>query len=199
VSIRSLDKISSPQRVAAVGASNTPTKVGYPEEFVTQRKLKDETPVVLRPIKPEDEPMWHNLLANCSKESIWFRFNGMVDHTTHEIGTRYCFIDYEREIGIVAEVKEDDHRKLVGVGRLVSDANHDEAEYAVIVVDRWHGRGLGGILTDYCLDVAKRWGVNRVVAQIAKNNTRMLAILRDRGFATDDSKDDVMLVSKTLK
>jgi acetyltransferase len=171
----------------------------YPEEYVTERKLGDETSVTLRPIKPEDEPMWHELLADCSQESIWFRFSGLIDHTTHEMATRYCFVDYDREIGIVAEVAEDSHRGLIGVGRLVADANHDTAEYAVIVADRWHGRGLGGILTDYCLDVAKRWGVKRVVAETSKNNTRMLAIFRDRGFVMDDGKDDVMLVSRKLK
>ncbi|NQT13438.1 MAG: acetate--CoA ligase family protein, partial [Planctomycetes bacterium] len=71
----------------------------YPEEFVTERKLKDGTPVILRPIKPEDEPMWHELLAGCSTESIWFRFSYLFKETTHEMATRYCFIDYDREIG----------------------------------------------------------------------------------------------------
>jgi acetyltransferase len=171
----------------------------YPEEYVAQRELEDETSVILRPIKPEDEPMWHDLLANCSEQSIWFRFSSLFKQTTHRMATRYCFIDYDREIGIVAEVNEDGRRKLIGVGRLVADADHDAAEYAVIIVDRWHGHGLGGMLTDYCVDVAKRWGVNRVVAETSKNNTRMLDIFRSRGFEMDGTEDDVMLVSKTVK
>jgi acetyltransferase len=170
----------------------------YPEEYVAQRKLRAEIPVILRPIKPEDEPMWHDLLANCSEQSIWFRFSSLFKQTTHKMATRYCFIDYDREIGIVAEVKESGQRKLIGVGRLVADADHDVAEYAVIVVDRWHGHGLGGMLTDYCLDVSKRWGVKRVVAETSKNNARMLAVFRSRGFKMDDTEDDVMLVSKTI-
>ena len=82
----------------------------YPEEYVTERNLKDGTAVVLRPIKPEDEPMWHELLAHCSKESIRSRFSSLIKQSTHEMATRYCFIDYDREIAIVAEVEEEGQR-----------------------------------------------------------------------------------------
>jgi len=171
----------------------------YPEEFVTRRELKDGTPVILRPIKPEDEPMWHELLAGCSTESIWFRFSYLFKKTTHEMATRYCFIDYDRELGIVAEVEEEGKRKLLGVGRLVADMNHEAAEYAVLVVDRCQGRGLGGMLTDYSLEVAKKWGVKSIVAETFKSNARALAMFRNRGFAMDDEKEeDVVLVRKEL-
>ena len=171
----------------------------YPEEFVAQRQMKDGTPVILRPIKPEDEPMWHELLGSCSTQSIWFRFSYLFKQTTHEMATRYCFIDYDRELGIVAEVEEDGQRKLIGVGRLVADMNHEAAEYAVIVVDRWHGHGLGGLLTDYCLEVAKKWGVKRVVAETSKDNARMLATFRNRNFQLNDNQEqDVVLVSRQV-
>ncbi|MBN1910505.1 MAG: bifunctional acetate--CoA ligase family protein/GNAT family N-acetyltransferase [Pirellulales bacterium] len=171
----------------------------YPEEFVTERKMKDGEKVILRPIKPEDEPMWHDLLASCSTESIRSRFSYLFKQTTHEMASRYCYIDYDREMGIVAEVKEDGQRKLIGVGRLVADMNHEAAEYAIIVVDRWHGHGLGGLLTDYCLEVAKRWGVKKVVAETGKDNHRMLGTFRARGFELDDhSEEDVVLVTKTI-
>ncbi|MHC4406240.1 MAG: bifunctional acetate--CoA ligase family protein/GNAT family N-acetyltransferase [Planctomycetota bacterium] len=171
----------------------------YPDEFVTEGKLKDGTPVVLRPIKPEDEPLWHDLLAGCSPESIWFRFSHVFKETTHDMAARYCFIDYEREMGIVAEVEEDGERRLIGVGRLVADVNHESAEYAVIAVDRWQSHGLGGLLTDYCLEVAKKWGVKSVVAETFKTNGRAVAMFRNRGFEMDAEKEeDVILVRKEL-
>jgi len=171
----------------------------YPEEYVTQRKMKDGTPIILRPIKPEDEPMWHELLGSCSTQSLWFRFSYLFKQTTHEMATRYCFIDYDRELGIVAEVEEEGQRKLIGVGRLVADMNHEVAEYAVIVIDRWHGHGLGGLLTDYCCEVAKKWGVKRIVAETSKDNTRMIATFRNRGFEINDKQEeDVVIVSKTV-
>ena len=171
----------------------------YPEEFVTERKLKDGTPVILRPIKPEDEPMWHDLLASCSTQSIWFRFSYLFKQTTHEMASRYCFIDYDRELGIVAEVEVDGDRKLIGVGRLVADMDFNAAEYAVIVADHWQGQGLGGMLTDFCLDVADMWGVSKVVAETSKDNKRMLSTFRNRGFEmNEEAEEDVVLVSKVF-
>jgi acetyltransferase len=161
--------------------------------------MKDDTPVVLRPIKPEDEPMWHELLRSCSTESIRFRFNYLFKQTTHEMASRYCFIDYDRELGIVAEVEEAGQRTLIGVGRLVADVDHTTAEYALLVADRWQGRGLGSVLTDYCLEVAKKWGVHRVVGELSKDNTRMLATFRKRGFTINsDAERDVILASKVI-
>lgn len=171
----------------------------YPEEFVAERTLKDGTPVTLRPIKPEDEPLWHELLASCSTQTLWFRFSYLFKQTTHEMATRYCFIDYDREIGIVAEVGTNGNRKLIGVGRLVADMNHETAEYAVIVADQWHSKGLGGTMTDYCCEVAKKWGVKQIVAETSKDNARMLATFRNRGFSLDEEKEeDVVLVRKDL-
>jgi acetyltransferase len=172
----------------------------YPEEYVAERTLKDGTTVILRPIKPEDEPMWHELLGSCSTQSLWFRFSYLFKQTTHEMASRYCFIDYDREMGIVAEVEEEGQRKLIAVGRLVADADHEAAEYAVIVADRWHGHGLGGLMTDYCCEIAKPWGVTKIVAEVSKENTRMLATFRNRGFQLNDEQEqDVVLVSKPVE
>lgn len=170
----------------------------YPEEFVTQRTLADGLEVILRPIKPEDEPLWHDLVASCSTETIRFRFNYLFKQTTHEMGARYCIIDYDREMAIVAEVEEDGERKLIGVGRLVADVDHETAEYAVIVADRWQGHGLGGLLTDYCCDVATRWGVKRLVAETAKNNSRAIKTFKNRGFKLDRREEGVVLAWKEL-
>jgi acetyltransferase len=171
----------------------------YPEEYVTQRTCKDGTAVTLRPIKPEDEPMWHELLGGCSKESIRFRFSSLIKKSTHEMASRYCFIDYDREIAIVAEVEEEGSRKLIAVGRLAADANHDEAEYAVLIADRWQCRGLGGLMTDFCVEVARRWGVKRLVAEVSKDNHRMLSTFKSHGFSINDQQEeDVALVRKEL-
>ena len=171
----------------------------YPEEFVTSRRMKDGTQVVLRPIKPEDEPMWHDLLANCSDESLKARSENLARKTTHEVATRYCFIDYDREIAIVAEIEQAGRRELIGVGRLVADMSRETADYGVLVVDSWHGHGLGGLLTDYCLEVAGRWGVNRVVAETVNGNEQMLATLCHRGFKVDTRQgENVRLVCDEL-
>lgn len=172
----------------------------YPEELVKQIKLSDGTPVLLRPIKPEDEPLWMNLLASCSRESIYSRFRYFFHWESHQVAVRYCYIDYNREIAIVAEVQENDSRKLVAVGRLIADPDHETAEYAVLVADAWQNRDLGGILTDYCFEIAKRWKVKKMVAQTTTDNSRMIAVFQKRNFEIEiDYSSTLVEVSKEIR
>ncbi len=172
----------------------------YPEGFVTRIALKDGTPVTLRPIKPEDEPLWLAMLGSCSKETIYSRFRYLFDWRTHEVATRFCYIDYAREIAIVAEIGggEGESRKLIGVGRLIADPGHEEGEYAVLIVDAWQGKELGGILTDYCVEIARRWKLKRVVAQTTTDNRPMIRVFERRGFAVVTGEDSTVEVSKAL-
>lgn len=171
----------------------------YPTEWIKQAELKDGTLVELRPITPEDEPMWHELLARCSADSLRLRFRYMFKSTTHQMASRFCFIDYDREIAIVAETGEADERRLLGVGRLVADADHQEAEYAILVGDPWQGVGLGSLLTDYCLEICGDWGIESVVAEMAPENRRMIGMFRHRGFDfVGPVSGDVVIVRKEL-
>lgn len=153
-----------------------------PTEWTRRFKLPDGTPVVLRPIRPEDEPLWHEMAAACSLETIERRFRYVFRGTTHEMGARFCFIDYDRELAMVAEVEEEGRKKLVGIGRLVADADHRDAEFAVLAVDAWQGRGLGSAITDCCLEICQHWGVRSITAHTAPDNSRMIGVFRRRGF-----------------
>ena len=170
----------------------------YPEKLVKRIALKDGVPVTFRPIKPEDEPLWLAMLGSCSKETIYSRFRYLFDWSTHDVATRFCYIDYAREIAIVAEIGEGASRRLVGVGRLIADPGHREGEYAVLVVDEWQGRELGGMLTDYCLEIARSWELERVVAQTTTDNRPMIAVFERRGFEVTVGEDSAVAVSKKL-
>jgi acetyltransferase len=170
-----------------------------PKQYTERIELDNGTQVKLRPIRPEDEPMWHVLLTSCSPESIYSRFFAPVKEFTHEMATRFCFIDYDREMAIVAEVSGDEGRKLVAVGRLVADPEHEEAEYAILVHDDYQGSGLGTRLTRYCLQIAESWGIKRVTAVTLPDNRNMTAILRKMGFALEhDVEDGFISGIKTL-
>jgi acetyltransferase len=172
----------------------------YPEELERASVLKDGTPVLLRPIKPEDEPLWHKMLADCSQESIRFRFRHLFQAMSHEMAARYCFIDYDRELAIVAEVEQNGRREFAGVVHLVCDVDHGQAEYAVLVTDRWQGQQLGTHLTQYCLEIASRWGLKKVIGETEKHNHRMLATFRRFGFELTYGTefDDPVIAIKTV-
>jgi acetyltransferase len=172
----------------------------YPEEFVKAVRLRDGGEVLLRPIKPEDEPLWLGLLGSCSKESIYSRFRYFFFWQSHDVASRYCYIDYDRELAIVAEVRgEDGAPRLVGVGRLIADPGRTAAEYAVLVQDAWQNRGLGGLLTDYCSEIARQWGVRTVTAITTTDNPRMIAVFEKRGFRVSrDLESSLVEVAKEL-
>ena len=143
--------------------------------------------------------MWFDLLGSCSRESIYARFRYFFRWQTHEVASRYCFIDYDREIAIVAEVNEGGKRKLLGVGRLVADPDHETVEYAVLVCDEWQNRGLGSILTDYCLEISKKWKLKHIVAQTTSDNPRMISVFQKRGFKiTPDPGSSLVDADKSL-
>ena len=172
----------------------------YPEEFVEVIHLEDGTKILLRPIRPEDEPMWMEMLGNCSKESIYSRFRFFFNWETHNAAVRFCYIDYDREIAIVAEQEEAGKRELLGVGRLVADPNLKTVEYAVLVIDKCQNKGLGGILTDYCEKITRKWGITRIVAETTTSNPRMIYLFKNRGYNIDFSRGDgVVNVWKDLK
>lgn len=167
----------------------------YPEELVRTTTLAGQE-LVIRPIKPEDEPAWHALLSRCSAATLWNRFRYIFKESTHEMATRFCYIDYDREMALVAQQGE----RLVGVGRLVADPDHDKAEFAVLVEDAWQGKGLGSYLTDACLEVARQWNLRRVYGETTPDNLPMLNIFRHRGFTLQfDHEGGIVVARRDLR
>jgi acetyltransferase len=170
----------------------------YPERLIKKAALRDGTEVTLRPVKPEDEPLWLEMLGNCSKESIYHRFRIDFQYRSHEIATQFCYIDYDREMAIVAEIEENGTRVLAGEGRLLADPDLEMAEYAIIVADRWQRKDLGFLLTEYCLQIARMVGIKRVVAETTTDNKGMLRLFKKLGFTLIYNEDSTVTVSKVL-
>ena len=162
----------------------------YPEELVETVNLPAlKQPIRMRPIRPEDEPLWLSLLASCSPESLRLRFQTVFKEATHELAARFCYVDYDREIPLVAEIDIDGQPQLIAVGRLVLDNRHQSAEFAVLVADAWQGHGIGHWLTERCLRIAFDRGVQRVVAVMTADNVRMQEMLQHCGFEVIQQAD----------
>jgi len=166
----------------------------YPEEYVRHAALSDGTRVTLRSVRAEDEPLWHKLIGKSSPESIRFRFRSLFKQATHKMAIEHCVIDHERAISIVAETEINGERELVGVAQLVADVDHETAEYAVLVPDPWQNKKLGGMLLDYCLELAAGWGIQRVVAETDPENVRMLDAFHKRGFQAEIRREEEVVV-----
>ena len=170
----------------------------YPRDYITTHVMKNGKEVILRPIRPEDEPMEKELFSNLSKEAQRFRFFGLIKNITHEMLVRYTQIDYDREIAIVVEMEEDGKKLIAGVARLVADAYNDSAEFAIVVADPWQGLGLGNKLTDYILEIAKRRKLQRVYATVLNDNYKMLSMFKKRTFEIIKRDDDSCSLEKNI-
>jgi acetyltransferase len=161
----------------------------YPKKYEIMWALKDGREVLLRPIKPEDEPLWLEMFQSFSDESIRYRFFQLIKDTPHEVRVRYCNIDYDREIAIVAELTERDRKRILGVGRLSIEPNGKSGELAFIIGDQWQGLGLGTKIVDYTLEIAKEMGIETVYAIMLPDNYRALNLTKKMGFKLEYLND----------
>jgi acetyltransferase len=171
----------------------------YPKKYETLWKLRDGRTVLLRPIKPEDEPLWLEMFQNFSEESIRFRFFQIIKDTPHETRVRYCNIDYDREIAIVPELTEDGRKKILGVARVSIEPDRKAGEIAFIVADPWQGLGLGTKMVDYTLEICKDMKIETVYALILPDNYRAISLMKKMGFTIEYSGEGTVRATLNLK
>jgi len=167
----------------------------YPAKFVAPWTMRDGGQVTMRPIRPEDEPLMVRFHETLSERSIYLRYFHLMNleqRTTHERLTRICFIDYDREMALVAVRRnpETGESEILGVGRLMKIHGTREAEIAVLISDNWQGRGLGKELLSRLLVVAADDKLACVVADILPDNRGVMRILDKLGFSLKHSLDD---------
>ncbi len=170
----------------------------YPIKYVKNIKLRDGTKVTLRPIKKDDELMMMELFKTFSLETVRYRFFLPLRRMTHEDLMRYCNVDYNNEIAIVAEIMENKRRHLIGVIRLIGDKDKkDRAEFAVVVGDPWQGKGLGSKLLDFIVELSRDIQISEIHGRVMKDNTKSLLLYKRLGFSRTDLGIEY-LVSKKL-
>jgi len=171
----------------------------YPTRYTVPWRLSDGTEVTLRPIRPEDEPLEHDMLSSLSKETMRTRFFSIIKDITHAMLVRFCNIDYDREMAIVAEIKEGETRKIIGIGRLIIEPDFRSGEYAVLVHDAYQGKGLGYKLVDVIIGIAQDKGMEEIYGTVLTENEKMLLVARKLGFTAKRQPDGVTKVQLMLK
>ena len=171
----------------------------YPTRYITFWKLSDGTEVTLRPIRPEDEPLEHEMLSTLSQETLRTRFFYIVRDISHEMLIRFCNIDYDREMAMVAEVKDGSRRRIIGIGRLIIEPDFRSGEYAVLVHDDYQGRGLGYKLVDLIIGIAQDKGLEEIYGSVLTENEKMLNMARKLGFQYKMMSGGVTEVRLALK
>jgi len=171
----------------------------YPRKNVAKRTLRDGQEVMLRPIKPEDEPLLVKLFQTFSEETMRLRFFQVIKEISHRTLARYCNIDYDREMSIIAELIEDGKRRMIGMVRLVVEPDGESGEVAVVVGDPWQNRGLGTMMLDYIIEISRDMGLKRIFGEILAENTKMMHICYTRGFEIKPVDEETYLATLNLE
>jgi acyl-CoA synthetase (NDP forming)/GNAT superfamily N-acetyltransferase len=155
-------------------------------------------PVHLRLLTHHDIGLWTEFVNGCSPRSLWLRFLSPFS-ATPERAQRFCDIDPDEEVAVVAEMTENDRKKLIAIARLIKCRSRDHAEYAVIVTDSWQKKTLGRLLSEKCLDLARHLDVRVVNAETVDENFPMTRVLNHCGFKMENKERNMFLMSLRLE
>jgi acetyltransferase len=176
----------------------------YPVQYVGDWTSKSGLRVTFRPIRPEDEPLMVRFHQSLSEESVYFRYASVLKvsrRVAHERLSRICFIDYDREMAIVGEVDIDGQREIVAVGRLTKLFGTGDGEFALLVADAFQQQGIGSQLLKRLIDIGRKEGLERIVAEILTQNRAMQHLCQQLGFEierTEDFSDPMVHAVKPL-
>lgn len=169
----------------------------YPTEWERMLTLKDGWRVFVRPVRPDDEPLYQDFFKHVTQEDLRLRFFARVKDFSHAFIVRLTQLDYSRAIAFAA--LDEATGALMGVVRLHTDANHHEGEYAILLRSDLKGRGLGWALMQMMIDYARADGLAEVRGQILRENTTMLAMCAALGFDSHPDPDDHDIRNVVLK
>jgi len=121
------------------------------------------------------------------------RFFQIIKDVTHETLTKYCNIDYDREMAIVAETQQD-KRRIIGAVRLITEPGRSYGEFAVVVGDEWQGRGLGSKLLDYIIEIGREAKLDEIYGFVISENVKMMNTCAKKGFVAEPAEEGISKV-----
>lgn len=171
----------------------------YPLKYVKTWTANDGTVVTIRPIRPEDEPAMVEYHKNISERSVYLRYLhplALDQRTSHERLSRIVHNDYDRELALVAEYTDPgtNQHQIVGVGRLSKLPGTGDAEFSMLIVDSFHGKGLGTEFLKMLVQIGRDEKLKRIIAYISPENQAMQAVARNLGFKLRRSLEDPTIV-----
>ena len=169
----------------------------YPFKYEKNITLKDGTEIHIRPIRGEDESAMRVFFESLSEESVFFRFGQRRINIPHTNLARFCQVDYDRDLAFLA-VARGKEEVVIGDMQLHRFVDLENAEFSLTVADTWQGLGIGRILMDYCIAVARDVGIKTLWMDVIKDNWRMIKFgnkynfKRLPGIETDDMVEMVL-------
>jgi len=162
----------------------------YPEEMETIMVTKDETHLLVRPIRPTDEEMLSDMFYDLSDQTIINRFFNMLKSMPHRKLQEFCCIDYEHDMSVVVIHGVSPKQKMVGLGSYHLNPATQRAEIAFLVADEWQGKGIGTFLMQHLVKVARSKKIKGLTAEVLRDNVAMIALMHKGGVPANSKPVD---------
>ncbi|MBD3391409.1 MAG: GNAT family N-acetyltransferase [Chitinivibrionales bacterium] len=172
----------------------SPESWQYPREFETRRTLADGTAVLFRPVKPTDDHALRDMCYALSEKSIAFRFFQPIKAFPHKFVQEFTSIDYSTDMAIAATIQDMGGESIVGVGHYFLNRETNRAELSFLVRDDWQAKGIGTLLFEILVDIARRRGVKGFEASVLASNAGMLNVFFNSGFEVSTKREEDMFV-----
>lgn len=160
----------------------------YPSEWERRIVLGEDWRIFVRPVRPEDEQLVRAFFRKVTPEDLRLRFFAPVRDFTSAFIARLTQLDYARANAFVAI--DEATGEMIGGVRLHADANHETAEFAILLRSDLKGRGLGWKLMEHMIEYARAEGLKRIEGQILRENTVMIRMCKEFGFVVEDDPED---------
>jgi acetyltransferase len=160
----------------------------YPIEWERRLALGDGWRVLVRPVRPEDEPMFLEFFQHVSTEDLRMRFFAPITKFSHAFIARLTQLDYSRAMAFIAI--DEQTEQMIGAVRIHADANFENGEYAILLRSDLKGRGLGWALMQLMIEYARSEGLQRIEGQVLRSNAVMLRMCRELGFRVESDPQD---------
>jgi len=162
----------------------------YPIHLITEEQLNDGTDIIIRPIRPEDAEIEQEFIRSLSAESKYFRFMNSIHELSLEMLVRFTQIDYHNEMALVAIKPGKKGEEEIGVARYMTNPDKKTCEFAIVVSDKWQGKGIARLLMQKLIDIARNRGLEVMEGQVLANNFRMLELMSSLNFQISNDPTD---------
>ncbi len=153
----------------------------YPSHYETEVLLKDGSRIILRPIRSEDIEGWLDFVSRLSRRTKYLRFHSLPK-LGRDDAIRFCTVDYNNTFAFVAEVRGDQRKDIVAIGRYYRLPKKHSAEVAFAIEDAYQGKGIGTKLMEWLANVARENNITSFEADVLGENREMMGVFRAYGF-----------------
>jgi len=166
----------------------------YPSHLVKHLKLADGVIVTIRPIRPEDAAIEQAFVRKLSDESRYFRFMDSLRELSPRMLSHFTQVDYDRHMALIAVTRDGDKETEIAVARYVVANDGEGCEFAIVVADQWHRKGVGTQLMRALMDSARSRGLATMFGEVLASNHKMLGFMHRLGFTSAFDHGDPRLM-----